>query len=118
MAPDTRPFPVSALPDRTNLTSKNFGPEKRRKGPPVELAECALLEMVQYSCNPPDEEVPPRGLIRCKPLVRLFRRFVLSFLFLAEVMLWVGRLMSRCAGGLMVETTTWEGARIAEEKGR
>ncbi|KAK2738519.1 hypothetical protein FQN55_000500 [Onygenales sp. PD_40] len=80
-------FPSSALPHQVQLTSKGFV-EKRRKGPPVDLSKCALLEMVQYVCNPPDEGVPEvAGQITIRPVVRLFRR---------------------CANGLTVETTAWD----------
>ncbi|KAJ5197754.1 uncharacterized protein N7498_006871 [Penicillium cinerascens] len=86
MAPLVPVFSADALPDHVNTIQRNFQ-DKRRKGPAVNLKECALLEMMQYSCNPPSEEIPQPGVIVCKPVVRLFRR---------------------CAGGLTVETTSWE----------
>jgi hypothetical protein len=43
------------------------------------------LEMVQYSCNPPQEGIPQPGVVVCKPVVRLFRRFVNSKLLFLPV---------------------------------
>ncbi|PGH00339.1 hypothetical protein GX51_05837 [Blastomyces parvus] len=90
MSPLTQSFPTSALASAVQTTTKNFQ-ETARKPPGVNLSECALMEMVQYSCNPP-EKGPPQGptggpVIECESVVRLFRR---------------------CAAGLTVETTTWE----------
>ncbi|KAJ5623494.1 hypothetical protein N7490_012099 [Penicillium lividum] len=93
MAPLVPVFSADTLPDHVNIVRRNFI-EKKRKGEPVDLKECALLEMMQYSCNPPSEQVPQPGIIVCKPVVRLFRR---------------------CAGGLTVETTSWEPLREIEE---
>ncbi|KAJ5234091.1 uncharacterized protein N7469_005857 [Penicillium citrinum] len=93
MAPLVPCFSADTLPDHVNTIKRNFQ-DKRRKGPEVKLKECQLLEMLQYSCNPPQEEIPKPGVIVCKPVVRLFRR---------------------CAGGLTVETTSWEPLRQAEE---
>jgi hypothetical protein len=73
MAPLVPVFSAETLPDHVNTVQRNFQ-DKRRKGPTVNLKECALLEMMQYSCNPPSEEVPQPGVIVCKPVVRLFRR--------------------------------------------
>ncbi|RMJ23034.1 Mitochondrial export protein Som1 [Aspergillus sp. HF37] len=96
MAPLVPKFPVESLPDHVNIVSHSNFQEKRRK-PPVDLKQCSLHEMTQYSCNPPDEGIPQPGVIVCKPLVRLFRR---------------------CAGGLTVETTSWEPLQQAEEAKR
>ncbi|CAI7657227.1 unnamed protein product [Penicillium manginii] len=93
MAPLVPCFNAETLPEHVNTIKRNFQ-DKRRKGPDVNLKECQLLEMLQYSCNPPQEEIPKPGVIVCKPVVRLFRR---------------------CAGGLTVETTSWEPLRLAEE---
>ncbi|GKZ21664.1 hypothetical protein AbraIFM66951_002324 [Aspergillus brasiliensis] len=94
MAPLVPVFSAETLPEHVNIVTKNFQ-EKRRKGGPVELEKCKLMEMVQYSCNPPQEGIPKPGVVNCKPIVRLFRR---------------------CAGGLTVETTAWEPIRIAKEE--
>ena len=67
-------FPASELTERVQVVQSGFK-EKRRKGPPVELNKCVLLEMVQYSCNPPSEGIQSPGVVKCKPLVRLFRRY-------------------------------------------
>ncbi|KAJ5707483.1 hypothetical protein N7488_007284 [Penicillium malachiteum] len=93
MAPLVPVFAADTLPDHINIVRRNFI-EKKRKGEQVDLKECALMEMVQYSCNPPQEEIPKPGVVVCKPIVRLFRK---------------------CAGGLTVETTSWEPLRQAEE---
>ncbi|KAL3496732.1 hypothetical protein BJX62DRAFT_231936 [Aspergillus germanicus] len=94
MAPLVPFFSAGALPDHVNIVTKNFQEEKRRKGGAIELEKCKLLEMVQYSCNPPQDGIPQPGVVVCKPVVRLFRR---------------------CAGGLTVETTSWEPIRQAKE---
>lgn len=73
MAPLVPVFSAETLPDHVNTVRRNFQ-DKRRKGPAVDLKECPLLEMMQYSCNPPSEEIPQPGVIVCKPVVRLFRR--------------------------------------------
>lgn len=73
MAPLIPVFPVEDLPDRVYIVNRKFQ-EKRRKGPEIDLKECPLFEMIQYSCNPPSEEIPQPGVIVCKPVVRLFRR--------------------------------------------
>lgn len=74
MAPLVPKFPVESLPDRVNTVSHSNFQEKRRN-PPVDLTQCSLLEMTQYSCNPPDEGIPQPGRVVCKPLVKLFRRY-------------------------------------------
>ncbi|KAK1148769.1 hypothetical protein N8T08_008654 [Aspergillus melleus] len=96
MAPLVPVFHAETLPDHVSIIRKNFV-ERRRKGGPVELEKCKLLEMVQYSCNPPQNGIPKPGVVVCKPVVRLFRR---------------------CANGLTVETTAWEPIRQAEEAKR
>ncbi|KAL2814169.1 hypothetical protein BJX63DRAFT_205215 [Aspergillus granulosus] len=97
MAPLVPFFSAEALPDHVNTVTKNFQEVKRRKGGQIELEKCKLLEMVQYSCNPPQDGIPQPGVVVCKPVVRLFRR---------------------CAGGLTVETTSWEPIRQAKEDAR
>lgn len=75
MAPLVPLFSASSLPEHVNTIRRNFHEEKRRKGDPVELSNCPLFELVQYSCNPPQEGIPQPGVIVCKPVVRLFRRY-------------------------------------------
>ncbi|KAF1989799.1 hypothetical protein K402DRAFT_349933 [Aulographum hederae CBS 113979] len=90
MAPPVQIFPPTELSERVQSHASG----KRRK-PPVNLEECKLMEMVQYMC---DVENPRelRATIVCKPVTRLFRR---------------------CANGLTVETTSWEGLTDGEKKG-
>lgn len=71
MAPPVEAFPAFQLPDRVQITTKY-----RRRKKPVDLLKCDLMEMVQYSCNVEKDPRGGRGVIRCEPLVRLFRRFV------------------------------------------
>ncbi|PGH08781.1 hypothetical protein AJ79_05880 [Helicocarpus griseus UAMH5409] len=78
------PFPASDLPAQVQTIQRNNIVKSRKT--PVNLAECPLFEMVQYSCNPP-EKGAVTGRIECESIVRLFRR---------------------CAGGLTVETTAWD----------
>jgi hypothetical protein len=73
MAPLVPVFSTESLPERVNTVRRNFQ-DKRRKGHQVDLKDCQLLEMTQYSCNPPQEGVPEAGRVVCKPIVRLFRR--------------------------------------------
>ncbi|CAL5867947.1 uncharacterized protein PFLUO_LOCUS2170 [Penicillium psychrofluorescens] len=77
MAPLVPVFSAETLPDHVNTVRRNFQ-EKRRKGPAIDLKECALLEMMQYSCNPPQDGIPQPGAVVCKPVVRLFRRYVFT----------------------------------------
>lgn len=72
MAPLSEIFYASSLPDKVQVTNAKFR-QKRRKTQ-IDLAKCPLMEMVQYSCNPPTEEPPEPGVIKCKSVVRLFRR--------------------------------------------
>ncbi|KAL4962897.1 uncharacterized protein BDV14DRAFT_177499 [Aspergillus stella-maris] len=95
MAPLVPMFDAEKLPEHVNIITRNFTEEKRRKGGPIDLEKCQLMEMTQYSCNPPSKGIPQPGTVVCQPLARLFRR---------------------CAGGLMVETTSWESIRIAKEE--
>lgn len=77
MAPLVPIFPTEDLPSRVQIVHRGFK-EKRRKGEPIDLQKCELMELVQYSCNPPEEGILAPGVVKCKPIVRLFRRFVLS----------------------------------------
>ncbi|KAH7062663.1 hypothetical protein B0J12DRAFT_564042 [Macrophomina phaseolina] len=82
MAPPVEAFPPQELSARVQYDARG----KYRKGGPIELEKCKLLEMVQYACEVENRD-DPRGRVMCRPLVRLFRR---------------------CANGLTVETTSWE----------
>lgn len=111
MAPLVPVFSSESLPSHVNTIRRNFHEEKRRKGPAIDLKECPLLEMVQYSCNPPQDGIPTPGSIVCKPVVRLFRRYI-SFSVGSVVMIVDA---CRCAG-LTVETTSWEPIRLAKKE--
>lgn len=73
MAPLSPAFATDDLPDRIQFVQKGFK-EKRRKGGTVDLEKCALMELVQYSCNPPTDGIQAPGVVKCKPIVRLFRK--------------------------------------------
>lgn len=69
MAPPIPQVPLSALQHEINTL-----PSGKPRRPPVNLADCALKEMVQYKCN--SERPKQKGLrpiIVCEPVVRLFR---------------------------------------------
>jgi len=71
MSPPVETFPASQLAQRIQLTPQG----RKKKGREVELGDCELLEMVQYSCH---LEVHPETLrtaiVKCEPIVRLFRK--------------------------------------------
>ncbi|KAJ6157829.1 hypothetical protein N7470_005421 [Penicillium chermesinum] len=94
MAPPVQSFSAERLPSHVNIVQHNFI-QKKRKGPQIELEKCPLMEMMQYSCNPPSKGAPEAGRIVCKPVLRLFRR---------------------CADGVTVETTSWEPIREQQAK--
>lgn len=85
MAPLIPIFPTTDLPDRVQIVHSAFK-EKRRKGDPIDLEKCALLELVQYSCNPPSEGIQAPGVVKCKPVVRLFRRCVHLYLHIGGLL--------------------------------
>ena len=62
MAPLVPIFSADSLPDHVNTVRRNFQ-EKRRKGEQVNLKDCPLLEMTQFSCNPPQNGVPEPGVV-------------------------------------------------------
>lgn len=84
MAPPVEEFPVSELGHRINVQSNG----RRRKGGDIDLRKCELLELVQYECGLKGSKKDRDSVIECAPVVKLFRK---------------------CAGGLMVETTAWDG---------
>lgn len=74
MTPPVESFPASQLKQRVESTADG----RRQKGQMVDLRNCELLEMVQYSCRlcrDPGRE----AMISCKPIMRLFRRWVTVF---------------------------------------
>ena len=75
MAPPLNIFPVETLPQAIQSQPINYK-DKRRKQLDFNLENCQLLEMVQFSCDPPDIRIkkrPDEPMI-CEPIVRLFRR--------------------------------------------
>lgn len=70
MAPPVEVFPASELSQRVNTLPNG----RRRKGKPIDLSTCELLEMVQYSCGLKGEKVSRQAVIQCHPVVKLFRR--------------------------------------------
>ena len=100
MAPPLNIFPASKLPDRIHMLPNG----KRRKGEPIDLKKCELLEMINYDCRLKGDESDPKAVIRCEPLVKLFRKYVTVFIESRRML----TLCYRCAGGLMVETTLLE----------
>jgi Mitochondrial export protein Som1 len=79
MAPLVPVFHTPDLPSRIQIEHRAFK-EKRRKGGPLDLDKCDLMELVQYSCNPPEAGIQAPGVVKCVPIVRLFRRYVFSTL--------------------------------------
>jgi hypothetical protein len=107
MAPLVPIFSTSELPERIQIVHSAFK-EKRRKGEPIDLHKCALMELIQYSCNPPSEGINPPGVVKCKPVVRLFRRYNNPYAWKERKTERLIIVLCRCAGGLTVETTDWE----------
>lgn len=59
----TELFPASHLPWRLQTDARTG----RRRKVPVDLTECPLRQMTQWSCHPDGEE------LRCWPVERFFR---------------------------------------------
>ena len=71
MSPPVETFPASELAQRVQLTLQG----RRRKGREIVLSDCELREMVQYSCHlEEDSEKPRTAIVKCEPIVRLFRK--------------------------------------------
>lgn len=70
MAPPIETFPASELLERINTLPNG----RRRKGGDVDLSECELLELVQYSCHLKGNPKSRESIIQCEPIVKLFRR--------------------------------------------
>lgn len=71
MTPPVESFPASQLKQRVESTAEG----RRQKGQMVDLRNCELLEMVQYSCKL-RKDSGKEAMISCKPMMRLFRRWV------------------------------------------
>lgn len=70
MTPPIESFPASELPVRVQLTTQG-----RLRKNPINLAKCDLMEVLQYSCHLEGKR-PETAIVKCEPIVRLFRRFV------------------------------------------
>ncbi|GAB7358805.1 hypothetical protein MBLNU230_g4029t1 [Neophaeotheca triangularis] len=82
MAPQVEAFHLALLEQRIKkLPSGNV----RKNARP--LKDCALKELIQYSCILEGPRGDPKTKVVCEPVLRLFRQ---------------------CANGLTVETTSWE----------
>ncbi|KAF2798727.1 hypothetical protein K505DRAFT_192210, partial [Melanomma pulvis-pyrius CBS 109.77] len=90
MAPPLPTFHVSELPTKLNVL-----PSGKPRNPPIDLAECALKELVQYRCSAAKPKPGEKPVIVCEPVVRFYRQ---------------------CAENLMVETTAWEDWRGRERE--
>jgi hypothetical protein len=69
MAPLVESFHPRHLEERIQYTTDG----KKRKQP-VELKECELKEMIQYSCELDGPTGDPKSKVVCQPFLRLFRK--------------------------------------------
>ncbi|KAL2404890.1 hypothetical protein ABEF95_016777 [Exophiala dermatitidis] len=100
MAPPEHPFSVSELEQRVHYHTVEFKEKARKLPSGFNLKkDCALLELVQYSCTTPEQQyeramASPTGTARmeCFPFVRLFRKC-----------------QDKRGKEFHVETTAWEG---------
>ncbi|KAK8218478.1 hypothetical protein IWZ01DRAFT_493130 [Phyllosticta capitalensis] len=77
MAPPIEHFHPEELEARVQYKTDG----RYRKGG-VDLEKCKLMEMVQYDCWP--ERRGSGSVVKCKPLVRLFRKYVVASLLLED----------------------------------
>lgn len=106
MSPPIETFPASELARRIHVTPQG----RRRKGDDVVLNDCELLEMVQYACHLEEDPKKPRtALVKCEPIVRLFRRWVKMLGNRESFHPTVSNLVLSCADNYLVETTPLEG---------
>jgi hypothetical protein len=82
MAPSIEPFPASELPKRVQMTMKG-----RQRKDKIDLEACELLEMLQYECAVEDGGRTRDARVVCRPVERLFRRWVLLLFPLVVVVL-------------------------------
>lgn len=108
MTPPVESFPASQLRQRVESTTDG----RRQKGQMVDLRNCELLEMVQYSCKlrrDPGRE----AMISCKPIMRLFRRWVTVLDLPYNLGFYTNVKLINCPGAKMV--FSWK--RVLSEKG-
>ena len=102
MSPPVETFPASELAQRIQLTLRG----RRRKGHQTVLGDCELLEMVQYSCHiEQDPETPRTAIVKCEPIIRLFRKCV----GIQDALLYSILTLDRCNDTFLAETTALEG---------
>ena len=104
MTPPIESFPASHLRYRIQVTAQG----KRRKRT-LDLAQCELMELVQYSCHL-EGRPPSKPLVVCDPIVRLFRKLVPHG---NPVLSTCGLMTTRCGEQCLVETTALETVRQA-----
>ncbi|KAF2020379.1 hypothetical protein BU24DRAFT_416085 [Aaosphaeria arxii CBS 175.79] len=82
MAPVVPTIHVSEL-----ATEINALPHGKTRSPPIDLASLPLKELVQYRCDIVAGEKGTGPIVKCVPVVRLYRQ---------------------CDDGRLIETTSWE----------
>lgn len=75
MAPLVEAFPPWQLEERVKLK-----PDGSVRKDAINLRECKLKELVQYSCDLAGPQENPRTRVVCEPIVRLFRQYVSTLL--------------------------------------
>lgn len=112
MTPPVESFPASQLKQRVESTADG----RSQKGQIVDLRNCELLEMVQYSCRL-RRDPGGEAMISCKPIMRLFRRWVTTVLHLPYnlgfLTVYTNVKLINCPGAKMIYS--WK--RVLSEKG-
>ena len=80
----------------------------RLRKDPINLTKCKLMEVVQYSCHSEGTQ-RETAIVKCEPIVRLFRRSVRLICSLPPQSLCKELTSGRCENGCTVETTALEG---------
>lgn len=68
--------PLTPFPDRQLEHMVNNLPNGRRRKLDVDLAQCQLMELVQYVCHLDHRHAQQQAIIQCVPVVKLFRKYV------------------------------------------
>ena len=80
----------------------------RLRKDPKNLTRCKLMEVVQYSCHLEGTR-RDTAVVKCEPIVRLFRRFVWAGLLASSKSPYKWLMGGRCENGCIIETTALEG---------